>query len=178
MDDRWGASSGSATDRLAALRPPAPDGPGDRARSRRGRPGFSREIVLGVVLVLFGGLVVLMFIGRGQQVSVSRTETTMLEVVNDNPGLTAGSALVAALVEQGNFPPELRKGDSVVVIVTPASSSDGVTRMLPDIATVSSVSEVTSGSYGAVVTLVSTETAAREIADAGDVHLAIVPVQG
>ena len=178
MDDRWGTPSGTAVDRLAALRPPAPEHSDEGTKRRRKRPGFSREMVLGVVLVLLGALVVLMFVGRGQTVSVSPTASTVTETVRDSGTLAEGTALVAALVELGSFPPQLEKGDSVVVIVTPASSSDGTTRMLPGVATVSSVDELDSGSFGAVITLVSTENAAREIADAGSVHLAIVPVNG
>ena len=178
MEDRWGAPSSSATDRLAALRPPVSEATGDRAKGRRARAGFSREMILAVVLVLLGGLVVLMFIGRGQQVTVAPTETSVGEETGRAGDLAVGSALVSALVDQGNFPPELEKGDSVIVIVTPASSAEGTTRTLSGVATVSSVSEVNSGSYGAVVTLVSTENAAREIADAGAVHLAIVPQAG
>jgi hypothetical protein len=174
MDDRWGPSSGSATDRLAALRPPAPDTSGAGPQGRGKRPGFSRELILAAVLILLGACAVLVLVGRDRQVTVLPADSTVVENVHQGNSPVAGTALVAALVDQGNFPPEMEEGDSVVVIVTPTSSSDGTTRQLPGVAIVHSVAETNSGSYGAVVTLVSTETVAREIADAGSVHLAIV----
>lgn len=175
MDERWGAPSDTAADRLALLR----DG---QSANRMGtadiparKRAFSRELVLGLVLLLLGALVVLVFMGRNTTSQLVATPPSIQEETDERGTLSRGEALTAALVEQGNYPPELSRGDSVVIIVTPQSSVDGVTRMLQETATVVSVDDASSGTFGAVVTLMASESVARDIADAGSVHLAIVP---
>lgn len=175
MDDRWGTIPDSPIDRLAALRPGSA---GTTSRPRRESPGsriFSREMILALVLLLLGAFVVLLFVGRGQQTPVVASISSVTEPTVSETQLPRGRALAAALLDQGSYPPELTSGDSVVVILTPHSSAEGTTRMLPDTATVMAVREVTNGTLGAVVTLVTSETAARDMADAGTIHLAIVP---
>jgi len=177
MEDRWGTTPEGAADRLAALRTPPPDRripPSGSASRKR----LSRELILGVLLVLIGAFVVLMFVGRSQPSPV------VMPGLVSNPaeplpgGVALGKALVSAFVEQGSYPPELAKGDPVAIILTPVSSSEGVTRMLPETARVASIHESSGGTFGAVVTLLATETVARDVADAGSVHLAIVSEQG
>lgn len=175
MEDRWGTPPDSAATRLAALREGA-SGPGSRpVKDERRRVRYSRELILGLILVLIGAFVVLVFIGRGQRaVVVAPVPSTATPPAGDNQ-LPSGRALAATLVDQGSYPPELSEGDSVVIILTPQSSSEGSTRMLPETAVVASIREAASGTLGAVVTLITSESTARDMADAGTVHLAIVP---
>ena len=177
MEDRWGATTEGAADRLAALRTPAPDRRGSVAPGKS-RKSFTRELLLGIVLLLVGAFVVLMFVGRNRPAPVVAPAT--IPTTDESPGgeLTHGKALVSAFVEQGSYPPELSKGDSVLIVLTPQSTSEGVTRMLPESAKVTSVNESGGGTFGAVITLLASETVARDVADAGSVHLAIVPGQG
>ena len=178
MEDRWTTPPDSATARLAALRSdPARTGSHPGKTKRRGSR-YSRELILGLVLLLLGAFVVLMFIGRSQRatVVVPALSTAASSVTDDQ--IPRGQALAATLVDQGSYPPELSEGDSVVIILTPVSSAEGSTRMLPETAVVASISEATSGTLGAVVTLITSEAVARDMADAGSVHLAIVPQAG
>lgn len=176
MEDRWGTTSEGAADRLAALRNPVPAGR-DSVPSGATRKKLSRELILGVVLLLLGAFVVLIFVGRSQPMPVVVPATASVPHESTDEGVMKGKALFSAFVEQGNYPPELSQGDPVAIILTPQSMSDGVTRLLAETAEVASIHESTGGSFGAVITLLTTETTARDIADAGSVHLAIVPGQ-
>ena len=177
MEDRWGATTEGAADRLAALRIPPPDRH-TAASPSSSQKRLSRELILGVLLLLIGAFLVLVFVGRGQPTPVVMPETAPTAVEPTNGEVAHGKALVSAFVEQGSYPPELSKGDPVVIILTPVSSSEGVTRMLPETARVASIHESSGGSFGAVITLLAAETVARDVADAGSVHLAIVSEQG
>lgn len=173
MGDRWGATTDGATDRLAALRIPPPDRR-TAASPSSSRKKLSRELILGVLLLLIGAFLVLVFVGRRQPSPVVMPAATPGPVQSNTGEVVRGKALVSAFVEQGNYPPELSEGDPVVIILTPVSSSEGVTRMLPETAKVASIHESSGGSFGAVIALLAAETVARDVADAGSVHLAIV----
>ena len=127
-----------------------------------------------LALVLIGCIVAVVVLGRGATVAPTATESspTTMVVSPDEPG--SGMALFAALLEAGSYPPAIRKGDTVLVVVTPPSSSDSVTRALPDRATVTDVSEASTITGGVVVSMLGPDSMPREIADAERVHLSIV----
>lgn len=175
MDDRWTMPGPTGEDRLEALRPPRQDRVAAPGRAPQRRFTFSREVILGVILLLVGGAVAVVVMGKSsavQQVAVTEADASAATTV---PGaLASGQAYFAAFVETGAYPPRLSGGDSVIVVVTPVSSADGTTRMLQDVVKVVSVEDAQSVTSGAVVTLLGPESTVRDIADAGSVHLAIV----
>lgn len=176
MDDKWPAPGVRGEERLASLRPPRPstDMP---ATAPTKRFTLTREVVLGVVLLLVGAIVAVVLIGRSEPHAVAdqvvpasnEGEVAPLEISD-------GQAYFSAFVETGSYPPRIGRGDTVVVVVTPQSSNDGTTRMLQDVVRVVDVVEEQSATNGAVVTLLGPQGTVRDIADAGSVHLAIVKV--
>lgn len=176
MEDRWASPTAPVEDRLAALRPPRP---ADRAvqptRSTGRKFAASREVVLGVILLLVGAVIAVVLLGGNPPVQVALEAPVDSVVSSGRPqALASGQAYFAAFVETGAYPPRLSTGDSVVVVVTPISSSDGTTRMLQDVVRVIDVRASEGAATGAVVTLLGPETTVRDIADSGSVHLAIV----
>ena len=61
-----------------------------------------------------------------------------------------------------------------MVVVTPDPSTDAVTRALPELATVTDVSEALTMSGGVVVSMLGPVAMSRDIADAAEVHLSVV----
>ncbi|MFM9132494.1 MAG: hypothetical protein ACKORY_07200 [Actinomycetota bacterium] len=171
MDDRWRASDGSAADRLASLRDAAPR-ERDATRSLP-RKGLTREILLGVVLLLAGVLIGLTFLLRGNEPATSGTMPigTPVGAVTD---LGEGEFLVAALVEPGSFPPALEPGMKVRVIVSSAIAMDDPPRLLPGAATVRSVDGAGELTSSTVITLRAETDVAREVAAAETVRLLVV----
>lgn len=172
MEDRWGTPP-SAEDRLSALRAPLP-GPAHAPQEKDKKHRSLREILLGLALVLVGSLLAVFLLGRSGTTQSVATEVTASTVptVDGRPG--KGMALFAALVEAGAYPPAIREGDIVLVVVTPSSSSESVTRALPDLATVTDVSEASTISGGVVVSMIGPDSMPPEIADAAEVHLSVV----
>lgn len=171
MDDRWRASDGSAADRLASLRGAAP---GDRdITGSLPRKGLTREILLGVVLLLAGVLIAMTFLLRGNEPAASETMTidTPVGAVTD---LGEGEFLVAALVEPGSFPPELKPGMKVRVVVSSAITVDDPPRLLPGAATVRSVDGAGELTSSTVITLRAEADVAREVAAAETVRFLVV----
>ena len=176
MEDRWGMPANSAEDRLSALRPTrTTDQPPKRPSQRGWKIGLTREVVLGVILLLVGAVVAVMMVGGDTPLSTTgEAAVATAPGQTDVPALTHGQAYFAALVQPGAYPPGLTNGDSVVIVVTPQSSSEGTTRMLQDVVRVVDVESSDGPNPGVVVTLLGPEMAVRDIADSGSVHLAIV----
>lgn len=172
MEDRWGTPPG-AEDRLSALRAPLPDPRQERDPIVRKRRTL-KEILLGLALVLVGSVLAIFFLGRsGPSASLTVESVPQTEQVPAGR-VGKGMTLFAALVEAGSYPPAIREGDTVLVVVTPDPSADAVTRALPDLATVTDVAEASTISGGAIISMLGPETMSRDVADAAEIHLSIV----
>ncbi len=170
MEDRWVSRDSSAADRLASLRSPVPSGPDTTDKSPR--RGLTKEVLLGVVLLLVGALSGLMFLSR-ENSTVTAPNEPAADVI-PNKSLPAGEFLVAALVEPGDFPPGMVPGMKVRVVVSAYQSGEDSPRMLPGEATVGTIDEASDMSSSAVVTLRTAEDIAREVAAAETVRIIIV----
>lgn len=176
MEHGWGTTSPEQADRLAALR--MPSATGSKAHKRTAPSRVVRETVLGAVLLVLGAVLVLVFVTRstGHEQTVDGTAPTVAEPAVSE--VEPGQALVAALLQQGSYPPELTAGDRVLVVVTAPLGEGTPARALQHPVTVAHVEPSESMGSGTVVTLAGPEALAREIADADSVHLSILPVAG
>ena len=172
MEDRWGTPP-PAEDRLSALRAPSA-GTVPAPTGGRGKRRNWREIVLGLALVLVGCMVALFVVDRAGTGVPSAVDPVPTSAAGQPGRPGKGMALFAALVEAGAYPPAIRQGDTVMVVVRPEPSSDSVTRALPDLATVTAVSDASTISGGVVVSMIGPESMSREVADAARVHLSVV----
>ena len=170
MEDRWASRDSSAADRLASLRTPELSGPDTEKTSLR--KGLTKEVLLGVVLLLVGVLSGLMFLSRESSPVTGGTAPVTTEDLDQ--ALPAGEFLVAALVQPGDFPPGMVTGGRVRVVVSTHQSSEDPPRMLPGEATVSAVNTAGDMNTSTVVTLRTAEDMAREVAAAEKVRLVIV----
>lgn len=171
-DEPWGHASQTEDDRLAALRGAA--GAGRRSTAQSPKQRMARELVLGVALLLFGAVIVLVYVSS-RTTATPTVDTALPTGAEPQPAsLGPGLALVPALVERGSFPPGLSTGDHVIVVVSPESGSDRPARVLEQDITVADVSVDDSLAGGTVITLVGPESLARDIADAGRVHVSVV----
>lgn len=174
MDHRSGQSPNTTTDRLAALRSPVS---AETDSTRRSPSRVRMDVLVGVLLILLG--VALALYLRGGSGTVTVTETT---IVADPPALPAsqslmaGEVLVAVALEDGAFPPDLRTGDVVRVIVSPNSDGEGAVRSLSERVVVYDVVSSDSGLGNHVITLRAPENVAVDLASSGPVHLAVVEV--
>lgn len=176
MDHGWGTTSLEQAGRLASLRTTM-DAAGKAGNGRR-PSRLVRETALGVVLLVLGAILVLLYVTRstGEELMVDGTVTTVAE--STLADIEPGQALVAALLENGSYPPELASGDRVLVVVTAPVGEGTPARSLQHTVTVAQLQTSGSMGSGTVVTLVGPEAIARDIADADSVHLSIVPAAG
>jgi hypothetical protein len=91
-------------------------------------------------------------------------------------GLLDGEAYVSVSVAAGEYPPEMKEGDTVRIVVVPSLNSDGVARSIKDLAVIRSIGEVGNLGNESVVTLQGPENLAVDIAEAEKVSLSIVGV--
>lgn len=169
-EERWGIPEMSATERLASLRPAA--SPRAERPAREPEKKISREVLFGVVLILLGLLVGLVLLSRGTT-QVAEDTVTAASVPQES-ALAQGEYVVAALVNQGAFPPLLGRGMQVRLVVSSTRSTDDAPRMLPGTATVDAVDPAGDMSASSVVTLRTGEETAREVAAADEVRLVLV----
>lgn len=172
MEDRWGAPP-QPEDRLSALRRQG-QVPVQQQTAEPKKRRSVKEVVLGLALVLVGCIIALFVTGRSGTPLPTAVDSTPATVASSLREPGKGMALFAALVEAGSYPPAIRKGDTVMVVVTPDPSSDSVTRALTDRATVTEVSDASTISGGVVVSMLGPESMSRDIADAAEVHLSVV----
>ena len=176
MEHGWGTTSPEQADRLASLRTT----PGATGKTGRGQTPsrLVRETVLGVVLLVLGAILVLLYVTRstGDEPMVDGAVNTVAE--STLADIEPGQALVAALLENGSYPPELTSGDRVLVVVTAPVGVGTPARSLQHTVTVAQLQTSGSMGSGTVVTLVGPEALARDIADADSIHLSIVPAAG
>lgn len=170
MEDRWASRDSGAADRLASLRAPMPSGPDMIEKSPR--RGLTREVLLGVVILLVGVLSGLMFLSRGKS-PVTEGTAPVIDAAPEQL-LPKGQFLVAALVEPGDFPPVMVPGVRVRIVVLAYQSGEDPPRMLPGEAAVSAVEMAGDMNSSTVVTLRTAEDMAREVAAAERVRIVIV----
>lgn len=156
---------GSPQDRLAALRQPPPVPMTKQVNRTHLLIGsaVALVVVLGVVWVMGGG-------DRSSLApAVVDVPTTAAPMV-----LLEGEALISVAAEMGAFPPDLRPGDGVRVVVSPFFGTESLTRALPQTAIVHAVETPREFTQTHVVTLRGPESMAVDIADSERVRLAIV----
>lgn len=172
MEDRWGTPP-NLEDRLSGLRQqggiPVPDHLPEQKRRRT-----IKEVALGLALILVGCVIAVVVLGRSAPDTSIAVESIPPTSIPNPSEPSKGLALFAALLEPGSYPPAIREGDTVMVVVIPDPSSDSVTRALPDRATVTDVTEASTISGGVVVSMVGPEVMSRDVADAAEVHLSVV----
>jgi hypothetical protein len=172
-DNGFGAGSrvSGIDERLAGLR--ANSG----ASVSRGRK-IRYELLLGLVIVLFSLLAVLTLVSKKTTpITTSQSnQASVASVPEQESSLLDGEAYISVSVAAGEFPPEMKEGDTVRIVVVPALNADGVARSIKDLAVIRSIGE--SGNLGndSVVTLQGPETLAVDIAEAEKVHISIVGV--
>jgi hypothetical protein len=88
--------------------------------------------------------------------------------------LISGEAFVAISVPVGNFPPDIKAGNSVRAVVTPSSDGTGAVKMLRDVLLVQSVTTPTDIGTSHVVTVRAPEAVAVSLAASGPIHLVVI----
>ena len=164
----------NVTDRLSALRAPSQQqSPMSMSSPRRVR----REILIGVLVIAVGVAFALFLRGVSDPDSLAAKVNTMVDTTTPEDltsQLMAGEAFIPIAVESGNLPPELRVGDRVRIIVTPANDGSGSVHGLDETSVVHDIE--TPGDIGTrfVVTVRAPEGVAMAIAASGPVFLAII----
>ena len=136
------------------------------------------ELLIGLVIVLFSLLAVLVLVSkRTTPITTSQpSESSLPSVPEQVSGLLDGEAYVSVSVAAGEYPPEMKEGDTVRIVVVPSLNSDGVARSIKDLAVIRSIGEVGNLGNESVVTLQGPENLAVDIAEAEKVSLSIVGV--
>ncbi|MFM8790930.1 MAG: hypothetical protein ACKOFX_00265 [Solirubrobacterales bacterium] len=158
---------GGGADRLGALRTSA-------AEPRR---TVRTEVVVGGVLVVAALLGFLFLRGGGAPGVTGATPNAPISTLEVEPPTTAlldEEALVSVALEEGDFPPDLARGDSVIVTVRPDLDTDGDPRTLGGLSTVVSVAAPVDGGSTWIVVLRAAKTLPEILIGARDVSLAIV----
>jgi hypothetical protein len=130
------------------------------------------------VIVLFSLLAVLVLVSkRTTPITTSQpSESSLPSVPEQVSGLLDGEAYVSVSVAAGEYPPEMKEGDTVRIVVVPSLNSDGVARSIKDLAVIRSIGKAGDLGIESVVTLHGPESLAVDIADAEKVQLSIVEV--
>lgn len=160
-------------ERLASLRSPQSTDGWKESSQRKVRI----EILVGALIVVIGVAVALSVLtGRRDVVQQVQEQLTSESIVpTPNPdGLLEGEGLMAFALESGDFPPDLRPGDVVRVVLTPGSDGQGEFREINEALTVSSVDQVDDSSGKTVVTVRGSAGNALNIASSGPVHLTVI----
>ena len=173
MDQRSGHAPTTPTDRLTALRPPTSlaDHQGGNAR----KP-IRTDILVGMALIAAGVVVAIFLRGSQGGGSPEVVPAVPSSVPAASAALLDGEVLVSVALEDGEFPPQLHKGDVVRVIVTPNANGEGSVRALPERTIVHDVDAIDAGAVGNVVTLRTAASAALGIAASGPLRLVILEV--
>jgi hypothetical protein len=131
------------------------------------------ELLVGVgaFLVL---LTVLIFLFGSRTPSVSPSSSVATNAQDVIGTLKNGEAFVAMALEEGDFPPDVRQGDQVRLIVTPNADGSGTTRALDESTVVESISNTSEVSGRFVMTVRAPESVAIALASSGSVHVAVI----
>jgi hypothetical protein len=168
----------SVADRLSALRTPSQQQQVPVVESPQ---RIRKEVLIGA-LVIAAGIALALFLRSG---TAPESLTTKVNAAVEGAASTSapsqlmsGEAFVPIAVESGNFPPVLKDGDQVRVIVTPDSNGTGTVRGLDETTVVHDIE--TPGDIGTkfVVTVRAPEGVAAAIAASGPVFLAIINKDG
>lgn len=136
------------------------------------------ELLVGVVLVAAGVLFALSM-GRNdaapvvQQAVMDALTTPVLETSPDG-SLLADETVVALALEAGQFPPDLKPGDVVMVTVVPDFDTGGQVRSLESTPTVVAISAPDDMTGRRVVTLRATKAVPKVLAGSKTVLLSVV----
>jgi len=158
---------GGGADRLGALRTSA-------AEPRR---TLRTEVVIGGVLVVAALLGFVFLQGDATPEVTGSTPNApvgTIEVESPNAALLDEEALVSIALDAGDFPPNLARGDSVIVTIRPDLDTDGDPRTLGGLPTVVSVAAPVDGGSTWIVVLRAPKTLPEVLIGARDVSLAIV----
>lgn len=136
------------------------------------------ELLIGLLIVVFSFLLVLMLVNKRTAPVTTPTpnETPVASVNEQVGGLLDGEAYVSVSVGVGEYPPEMKEGDTVRVVVVPSVNTDGIARSIKELAVVRSIGKAGDLGIESVVTLHGPESLAVDIADAEKVQLSIVEV--
>ena len=168
----------SVTDRLSALRTPSQQQP---AQATGGPRQIRKEALIGVLVAATGIALALYLRGGSSPESLVAKVDTSVESTGSIPvstQLMGGEAFVPIAVESGNFPPALKDGDQVRVIVTPDSNGTGTVRGLEETTVVHDIETPDDLGTKFVVTVRAPEEVAAAIAASGPVLLAIINKDG
>jgi hypothetical protein len=168
----------SVADRLSALRTPSQQQQVPAVGAPR---RIRKEVLIGVLVAAAGIALALLLRGGTAPESLATKVNAAVESAASTPApsqLMSGEAFVPIAVESGNFPPVLKDGDQVRVIVTPDSNGTGSVRGLEETTVVHDIE--TPGDIGTkfVVTVRAPEGVAAAIAASGPVFLAIINKDG
>lgn len=172
-DASGGYMPGGQGDRLSAMRAPTAAG-----MSRAGSPARKMrvDLLVGVILIL-GGLAFALYVRGGATTApVTSVAGEMGTPVTpaDSGTLLAGEVAVAFAVDDGNYPPSLRVGDEVRLIVTPGLDGTGDVRPIADKTVVLSIDAPTDNGNKRVITVRAPEAVASAVAASGPVHVVIL----
>lgn len=166
-----------AQDRLASLRSPrqAHDPTHRSQRSTR------IEILVGLIVVIIGISIALNVLTTRREVTQQVRDQAPVEVSSGEPSgnrLLDGEGLIALAVENGDFPPGLRSGDMVRLVLTPGADGQGGVREVDETLMVMAVDETDEPTGMRVVTVRGPIDTAIAVASSGPVHLTIVERAG
>ena len=159
---------GSGSDRLNALRQ-STQSQLNITSSRKIRI----EILLGVgaFLVLIAVLFVLV---GGESNGVAPSTSVVAQSEQNKDELQSGEAFIAIALEDGTFPPEVKKGDQVRIVVTANPDGTGTTRGLNEKTFVESLSGASEVGGRHVMTVRGPESVAIAVAASGPIHIAVI----
>lgn len=166
---------GGSSDRLQAMRAPARTASG---AAQTARQTMRIELLIGVVLIL-GGIAFALYVGRGPD-TAAVTDVPGAAATIPSPSESSGSVLlagevaVAFAVDEGNYPPSLKQGDVVRLVVTPNLDGSGEVRGLTEKTIVMAVDSSPDNGNKTVVTVRVPESLATTIAGSGPIHVAIL----
>ena len=174
-DEMSGMSTEYATpgvaERLSAVR--APQAQAVQVATPR---KIRSEFIIGAAVILVGIALAFLFLGNSQApgavVPIPGTETSVLPT--ESGALISGEAFVAVSVPVGNFPPDIKAGNSVRAVVTPSSDGTGSVKMLRDVLLVQSVDAPSDIGTSYVVTVRAPEDVAVSLAASGPIHLVVI----
>lgn len=163
-----GHGSSSGADRLNALRQNTQLQLGITSHRK-----IRMELLLGIGVFLV--LVAFLFVVVGGDSDGVTPSTSIAAPSQQNSDeLQSGEAFIAIALDEGTFPPDVKKGDQVRVVVTPNSDGAGSTRGLNERTIVESISGVSDVGGRHVMTIRGPESVAIAVAASGAIHIAVI----
>lgn len=163
-----GHGSSSGADRLNALRQNTQLQLGVTSPRK-----IRMELLLGIGAFLVLIAVLFVFVG-GDSNGVTPSTSIAVPAAQNSDELQNGEAFIAIALDEGTFPPDVRKGDQVRVVVTPNSDGTGTTRGLNERTIVESISGVSDVGGRYVMTIRGPESVAIAVAASSAIHIAVI----